>query len=62
MYLMGTNVISELRKKSRVNPDVLTFSEDINTNNRTLSLSAVTAGELRRGGVLIRDRGDTQQA
>ena len=62
VYLIDTNVISELRKKSRANPGVVTFFDEVSTSNHALYLSAVTVGELRRGVELIRYRGDIQQA
>lgn len=62
MYLIDTNVISELRKKSRMNPGVIAFFQRINAGNEALYLSAVTVGELRRGVELIRHRGDAEQA
>lgn len=62
VYLIDTNVISELRKKSRMNPGVNDFFERLGAGNDALYLSAVTVGELRRGVELIRHRGDTEQA
>ena len=62
MYLIDTNVISELRKKSRVNPGVIDFFKHVSAGNDALYLSAVTVGELRRGVELIRNRGDIEQA
>jgi predicted nucleic acid-binding protein len=62
VYLIDTNVISELRKKSRANPGVVAFFEEVSARNNALYLSAVTVGELRRGVELIRYRGDIQQA
>lgn len=62
VYLIDTNVISELRKKSRANPGVIAFFDKVSADNDALYLSAVTVGELRRGVELIRHRGDTQQA
>jgi len=62
VYLIDTNVISELRKKSRINPGVVAFFEQVSANNHALYLSAVTVGELRRGVELIRHRGNNQQA
>ncbi len=62
MYLIDTNVISELRKKDRMNPGVDRFFRRIAENNVRVYLSAITVGELRRGVELIRHRGDTTQA
>lgn len=61
MYLIDTNVISELRKRKSANPKVIAFFAE--TKQQTpMFLSAVTVGELRRGVDLIRYRGDFAQA
>ncbi len=62
MYLVDTNVISELRKKNNANRRVAAFFKDAATRDLPLYLAAVTIGELRRGVELIRYRGDTRQA
>nr|VFJ56315.1 MAG: hypothetical protein BECKFM1743C_GA0114222_101745 [Candidatus Kentron sp. FM]VFJ57551.1 MAG: hypothetical protein BECKFM1743A_GA0114220_101935 [Candidatus Kentron sp. FM]VFK11100.1 MAG: hypothetical protein BECKFM1743B_GA0114221_101675 [Candidatus Kentron sp. FM] len=62
MYLLDTNVISESRKKTRANPGVRRFFENIRRNAEDVYLSVVTIGELRRGIELIRHRKDYQQA
>lgn len=62
MFLIDTNVISELRKGPRANPGVLQFFEDCETNGERFYLSAITVGELRRGVSLIAHRGDAPQA
>jgi len=60
MYLIDTNVISEMRKGSRANPGVLEFwrlavaDEDF--------LPAQVVGELRRGVENLKHRGDFPQA
>ena len=61
MYLIDTNVISEIRKKDRANQGVISFFEQ-SSPDRQLYLSSVTIGELRRGVELIRHRGDIHQA
>ena len=62
MYLIDTNVISELRKKRKANRGVRSFfSKSIKLNNR-IFLSVITIGELRRGVELIRYRGDKAHA
>jgi predicted nucleic acid-binding protein len=61
MYLIDTNVISEIRKKDRANQGVISFFQQ-SSPDRQLYLSSVTIGELRRGVELIRHRGDTHQA
>jgi toxin FitB len=62
MYLIDTNVISELRKHSRTNPGVISFFAQAADRKDALFLSVVTIGELRRGIELIRYRGDKLQA
>lgn len=62
MYLVDTDVISELRKKDKANPRVTAFFKDAAARDLPLYLAAVTIGELRRGAELIRYRGDTRQA
>jgi predicted nucleic acid-binding protein len=62
MYLIDTNVISELRKKRRANSGVRRFFREVADNNSQLYLSVITLGELRHGVELIRFRGDRRQA
>ena len=62
MYLIDTNVISELRKKGGANPGVRDFLEMNSDANNPLYLSVITIGELRRGVEIIRHRGDNKQA
>lgn len=62
MYLIDTDVISEIRKGSRANPGVQTFFQDAASEDIPLYLSAVTIGELRQGAESIRHRGDSAQA
>ncbi len=62
MYLIDTNVISELRKGRRANPGVQAFFDRVIAEEQPVYLSAVTIGELQRGVDLIRHRGDADQA
>lgn len=62
MYLVDTNVISELRKGARANAGVRRFFSEAARQRTELYLSVVTIGELRRGVELIRHRGDIAQA
>jgi toxin FitB len=62
VYLVDADVISELRKKDKANPQVTAFFEGAAAGDLPLYLAAVTIGELRRGAELIRCRGDTRQA
>ena len=62
MYLIDTNVISELRKNTRSDSGVIEFFSDANANASAIYLSAITIGELRRGVEMIRHRRDWLQA
>ena len=62
MYLVDTNVISEVRKRERANKGVRAFFRRAATDENDIYLSVVTVAELRRGVELIRHRGDTAQA
>ena len=61
MYLIDTNVISELRKQSKANAGVLKFFAELDRDQTPYYLSVVTVGELRRGAELMRHRGDVEQ-
>ncbi len=61
MFLIDTNVISEIRKK-QINKGVKKFLNTIVDKNYKLYISVITIGELRRGIELIRHRGDIKQA
>jgi predicted nucleic acid-binding protein len=62
MYLIDTNVISEVRKRDRANEGVMAFFRKAAEEDVALYLSVVTIAELRRGVELIRYRGDKSQA
>jgi toxin FitB len=62
MYLIDTNVISELRKGNKANPGVQQFFKRTAEQEAHLFISVITVGELRRGIELIRYRGDQAQA
>ncbi len=62
MYLVDTNVISELRKHSNANFDVQQFFQAAIAQNAHIYISVITLGELRRGIELIRYRGDHPQS
>ncbi len=61
MYLIDTNVISELRKEHKANEGVRQFFDNAIQNNSNLYISSITIGELQRGVDLIFHRGDVQQ-
>lgn len=60
MYLLDTNIISELRKGGRADPGVTAFFATLAAED--IYLSVQTIGEIRRGLENIRGRGDRQQA
>jgi predicted nucleic acid-binding protein len=62
MYLVDTNVISEIRKRDRADKGVMAFFRKASRDDADLYLSVVTIGEIRRGVELIRHRGDKPQA
>ena len=62
MYLIDTNVISELRKKDKADRHVVQFFKNAGAQKLPLYLAALTVGELTRGVELIRHRGDNRQA
>lgn len=61
IYLIDTNVISEIRKGDRANIGVCQFFDSAIQNNTRLYISSITIGELRRAVDLIFHRGDTIQ-
>ena len=62
MYLVDTDVISEVRKGDQANAGVKAFFSSASRSNAALFLSVVTIGELRQGVETIRYRGDGPQA
>lgn len=62
MYLIDTNVISEMRKGRNADLGVQQFFAETARESTAVFLSVVTIGELRRGVELIRHRGDMQQS
>jgi len=58
-FLLDTNVISELRKGSEANPNVVDWFAEI--TEEEIHLSVLVVGELRRGVERLRER-DTRQA
>ena len=61
MYLVDTDVVSNLRKGARSNAGVRRFFDEVRTGGSRLWLSVVTIGEIRRGVEMIRRR-DVAQA
>jgi predicted nucleic acid-binding protein len=62
LYLIDTNVISEIRRWGRANPGVRRFFERATGEGHALYLSVITVGELRRGVEVVQYRGDAPQA
>jgi toxin FitB len=62
MYLLDTNIISELRKRDRANPGVTRFFRGMAEQEAAAYISVITIGELRRGVDMIQHRGDRAQA
>jgi len=62
MYLVDTNVISEIRKGNRANTGVQDFFNASIRDKTSLYFSVITLGELRRGIEKLRYRNDVQQA
>ncbi len=62
MYLLDTNVLSEIRKKQNTNKGVRKFFQRVIEGSEQVYVSVITIGELRRGIELIRHRGDGRQA
>ena len=59
MYLLDTNVVSELRKRDRCEENVAAWYTGISDDD--LFLSVLTLGEIRKGIEIVRDR-DPDQA
>ncbi len=65
MYLLDTNIVSELRKGPRANPGVMAFFASLKPDDiypDDIYIAVQTIGEIRRGVENIRARGDQEQA
>lgn len=62
VYLLDTDVISELRKGDAANAGVRAFFKSIKRSKAAVYLSVITVGELRTGIERIRRRNDDAQA
>jgi predicted nucleic acid-binding protein len=62
VYLIDTNVISEVRKRAKADIGVQDFFKQVAKEEAQTFISVITVGELRRGVELIRHRGDMPQA
>lgn len=61
MYLLDTNVVSELVKRNS-NPGVLTFFANAEQTGTPLYLSVISIGEINKGITKLAAYGDHQQA
>ncbi len=60
MYLLDTNVISEVRRGIKAHPGIRAFWQSARTQD--IYIAVQTIGEIRQGVESIRKRGDRQQA
>ena len=60
MFLLDTNVVSEIRKGQRADSDVFNWYTGISESH--LFISSLTIGEIRKGIELARRRGNLEQA
>ena len=60
MFLLDTNVISEVRKEGRSDPNVSSWYAGVSESH--LFISSLTVGEIRKGIELARQRNDIDQA
>jgi toxin FitB len=60
MYLLDTNVLSELRRRDRTDPKVAAWADDIDAGD--LFLSAITILEIEAGTLMVQRRDEAQGA
>ena len=60
MFLLDTNIVSEVRKGRRSDPNVSNWYADVSESQ--LFISSLTIGEIRKGIELARRRHDVDQA
>ena len=60
MFLLDTNVTSEVRKGSHCDANVANWYSEVDESR--LFISSLSIGEIRRGIELVRKRGDLPQA
>ncbi len=60
MFLIDTNVLSELRRRDRTDPKVAAWADDIHPSD--LFLSAITILEIEAGTLLLQRRDEAQGA
>lgn len=59
-FLLDTNVLSEVRKGERADPGVVAWFRD--QTDRSLHISVLSVGEIRRGILLVQSRDPVQAA
>lgn len=62
MYLVDTDVVSELRMRNEANAGVRAFFKSVRRSKSAVYLSVITVGELRTGVERMRHRNDQAQA
>jgi toxin FitB len=62
MYLLDTDIVSELRKRDEANAGVRAFFKRVSRSKSAVYLSVITVGELRTGVERMRHRNDQAQA
>jgi len=62
MYLIDTNVISELRNDKTADRGVVEFMSTVTAKEQRCYLSVITVGELHIGAAKILHRGDSKQS
>lgn len=60
MYLVDTNIISEVRRQDRCHPNVRRWFTTVDT--RTIYLSVLVLGEIRAGAERVRERDPARAA
>ena len=60
MFLLDTNVLSELRRRDRTDPKVAAWADDIHPSD--LFLSAITILEIEAGTLMLQRRDEAQGA
>jgi predicted nucleic acid-binding protein len=60
MFLLDTNVLSELRRRHRTHPQVAAWADQVNSTD--LFLSAITILEIEAGALMLQRRDEAQGA
>ncbi|MFU8927064.1 type II toxin-antitoxin system VapC family toxin [Acinetobacter puyangensis] len=62
MFLIDTNIISEISELDKANKQVIEFFQMVQRSKQNIYFSVITIGELRRGVNLTRYKGDIVRA